>query len=169
MAATDVFDALVGAGPAERALVRLAAPADTETVLVVGAGSGLRDVAVRAGRTIGVTTSPLSREVAAAGCRELGDQVEVTDGSATSTGLDDASVHVAVWLGAASPVTAAVTELTRVLVPGGRLLVSGPERALDQRGLTAVVRAAGFVDVQCWRYQRGIGGIAVQLRAVRAG
>lgn len=165
-----------GNAETERRLVRLAAIADTETVLVLGPGPGIGLAAAgeQAALTIGVEPSELMRASCERRCADLvaAGRVRVVAGDAEHTGQDDACAdvlfsvnNVMFWPNR----EAGLAEAFRVLRPGGRLLISAHERWLPD-GLAEAVRAAGFVDVQSWTWEppnTRFAALAAQLRAVR--
>ena len=164
-----------GNAETERRLVRLAAIAGTETVLVLGPGPGigLEAAAGQAKLAIGVEPSELMRESCERRCLSMiaSGRVRVLPGEAEHTGQDDASVdvlfsvnNVMLW----PDREAGLAEALRVLRPGGRLLISVHQHWLPD-GLAEAVRAAGFVDVQSWTWQpeSRFTALAAQLRAVR--
>jgi arsenite methyltransferase len=164
-----------GNAETERRLVKLAAIADDETVLVLGPGPGigLEAAGERARLAIGVEPSELMRASSERRCLSMiaSGRVRVVPGDAEHTGQRDASVdvlfsvnNVMLW----PDLAAGLAEAFRVLRPGGRLLISAHERWLPG-GLDGAVRAAGFVDVQSWTWQpeSRFAALAAQLRAVR--
>jgi SAM-dependent methyltransferase len=165
-----------GNAETERSLVKLAAIARTETVLVLGPGPGigLEAAGERAAKAIGVEPSELMRESCERRClaQIACGRVRVLPGDAEHTGQPDASVdvllsvnNVMLW----PDREAGLAEALRVLRPGGRLLMSAHERLLPD-GLTEAVRASGFADVQSWTWQpqnTRLATLAAQLRAVR--
>lgn len=138
---------------AERVLIRLADPRKDDDVLLLEPGAG---VAVReATKASTVTALEDSRE---------NGRVPATEDLAR----DSVDVVLSVngmqrW----SDRQETFTELARILRPQGRLLLSVHERwaGVSAEDLAAVVRTAGFVDVQAWRWKGPFGTIAVQLRA----
>ncbi|MTD58872.1 class I SAM-dependent methyltransferase [Amycolatopsis pithecellobii] len=158
-----------GNAATERHVVSLARLAPGETVLVLGPGPGIGLAAASGeGRTvIGVDPSEEMLALSHARCPDA----EVRLGTAARTGQPDESVNVVLsvnnvqlWEDRA----AALTELRRVLRPGGRLVLSAHERWLPvpRHELAAEVAAAGFTDLQTWTWEPpGFGSTAAELRA----
>ncbi|HEX3780210.1 MAG TPA: class I SAM-dependent methyltransferase [Pseudonocardiaceae bacterium] len=167
-----------GNAETERRLVQLAGLHGSDTVLVLGPGPGigLAAAAGRAGRVVGVEPSELMLASCARRCAELAQrgQVRLVRGDAEHTGQPDAAMDVALSVNNVMfwpDLAAGLAEVSRVLRPGGRLLVSAHDRWLPG-GATALgiaVRAAGFTDVQTWTWQPpgNITQLAAQLRAVK--
>ena len=164
-----------GNAETERRLVKLAAIANDETVLVLGPGPGigLEAAGERAKLAIGVEPSELMRASSEKRCLSMiaSGRVRVVPGDAEHTDQRDTSVdvlfsvnNVMLW----PDLAAGIAEAFRVLRSGGRLLISAHERWLPG-GLDDAVRAAGFVDVQSWTWQpeSRFATLAAQLRAVR--
>ena len=107
--------------------------AEGDTVLDIGSGSGT-DLILAAilvgpeGRALGLDMTAAMRRKAAANARRAGlENVELLDGTAESIPLPDASVDVVTSNGVLNLVPdkeAAVREIHRVLVPGGRVQIA---------------------------------------------
>jgi arsenite methyltransferase len=105
----------------------------SDTVLDIGSGSGT-DLLLAAtlvgpsGRAIGLDMTEAMRDKCAANARAAGlTNVEVIDGNAESIPLPDASVDVVTSNGVINLVPAkgaAIAEIHRVLVPGGRVQIA---------------------------------------------
>jgi SAM-dependent methyltransferase len=127
---------------------------EAETVLIVGrsTGAGVDAATRRAARVITVETV---------------DTAEGTELDAESVDVALSVNNVQLW----TDRQAGFAELFRVLRPGGRLLLSGHEKWLPvpRHALAAEVEAAGFVDLQTWRWEPPgpFAAMAAQLRAVR--
>ncbi len=168
--------------------------ADVTTALRLGPGQLLLDLACGrggygleiAGRTgarlVGVDFSTEAVRQADENARSLGRAAEFRVGDLAATGLDDASVDAVLCVDAiqfAPDPGAAYAELRRVLVPGGRVVLTNWEvldpsdervpsrlRSVD---LAAGLTGAGFQDVQViehqdWRAaERGMWEEAAQL------
>ena len=120
------------------------------------------EIATRAGaRLIGVDFSAEAVRQAAAQARLLDRDAEFRTGELTASGLPDHSVNAVLCTDSvqfAEQPDAAYRELRRVLVPGGRTVltswepvVPGDERLSERMrrvDLGAGLRAAGFVDVE---------------------
>lgn len=169
-----------GNAATERHVVSIAAPTADETVLVVGPGPGvgLAAAAERARTVIGVDPSQDMLELSARRCAGAVDDgvVVLRHATAARTGAGDESVDVVLGVNNLhlwDDRAAAWSELHRVLRPGGRMVLSAHEKWLPvtRHELAAEVEAAGFTDVQTWTWQPPgpLAGLAVQLRAWRAG
>ena len=162
----------------ERHVVEVAAPSSAETVLIVGPGPGvgLASAAGRAARVVGVDPSADMLELCRLRCAEAiaENRVDLLEGTAERTGQADGSAdvvlsvnNVALWPDRAT----GFAELFRVLRPGGRLVLSSHEKWLPvaRHVLAAEVAAAGFTDLQTWRWEPPgpWSALAAQLRAVK--
>lgn len=169
-----------GNATTERHVVQVAAPQPGETVLIVGAGPGLglAAAAERAALAVGVDPSAEMLELCGRRCAPAVAQgrVRLHRGTAEDTGQADASVDVVLsvnnlmlWDDRA----AGLAELSRVLRPGGRLVVSAHEKWLpvSRHDLADEVAAAGFTDMQTWVWDPPgrIATRAAQLHAVVPG
>ena len=154
--------------------VHQAALTPGKKVLVVGHGPGVglgraASAVAPHGRVVGVDPSPLMRQLAARRCAALvaAGVLEIRDGTASSTGCPDS------WMDVATPVNnvmlwdrpSAFDELSRVLRPGGRLVITVHQRVLDvpPGELEEAARAAGFTDVRTSVRPRKRSGPAVEL------
>lgn len=127
--------------------LRIASLAPGETVLDMGCGAGM-DLLLAArrvgpgGRAIGVDPTPAMREAALGGARAAGLEaaVEVREGDVLSLPAGDGTVDVVLSNGVLNlsvDKRATLTEIRRVLRPGGRLLLGDVfldrELKLDER------------------------------------
>ena len=111
----------------DRVLDQRWAPAG-KRVLDLGTGTGTLalGLAKRGLDATGLDIAPALLEVARQACRAQGVQARFVEGSAETTGLDDASFDLVSagqcwwWFDE----EAAIAEVKRVLVPGGRLLIA---------------------------------------------
>jgi ubiquinone/menaquinone biosynthesis C-methylase UbiE len=129
-----------------------------ERVLAVGVGPGIgvQWAAARvgpAGHVVALDPSPTMRRMATRRCRRQVDSgvVEIRDGTAEQTGCADRSLDVAVSVNSVMlwQRPAGFAELSRVLRPGGRLVVSVHRHVLSvpAEQLAQEAADAGFVDV----------------------
>ncbi|MGH3366786.1 MAG: class I SAM-dependent methyltransferase [Nocardioidaceae bacterium] len=143
----------------ERWAVRQAQLCRGDHVLVVGPGPGVglafAALAVAPeGHVTGVDPSDTMRRMAATRCAAQlrAGTVELRDGTAEKTGCADASMDVAVSVNNIMlwDRPAGLTELVRVLRPGGRLVVTVHRHVLRAapEQLQAEMSAAGLVDVE---------------------
>jgi ubiquinone/menaquinone biosynthesis C-methylase UbiE len=167
-----------GNAATERHAVALAAPAEQEVVLVIGPGPGvgLAAAARRSAHVIGVDPSDVMLAMAGRRCAPLiaRGRLRLGSGTAADTGEPDASVDVVISVNNVQlwpDVPAALTELHRVLRPGGRLVLSAHEKWLptDLGTLAATVQRAGFASVRTWSWDppTRMASRAAQLSAVR--
>jgi arsenite methyltransferase len=149
-----------------------------EQVLVVGHGPGVGlSLAAAAvgptGRVVGVDPSETMRQMANARCAAEIAQgvVEVRDGSAETTGCAEATVdavisvnNVMLW-----DLAAGFAELTRVLRPGGRVVVSVHRHVLGAPPgeLQRQAARAGLDQVELTVRQRRMNSPAVELFGTR--
>lgn len=162
-----------GNAQTERRVVEIARPDAADTVLVLGPGPGigLRAVAERDALAIGVDPSGVMVEAARRRCAALvrAGRVQLRTGTAGDTGLDSGSVDLALSVNNVQlwpDVPTGLAELARVLRPGGRLLISVHDRWAPH-GLAGAVTAAGFTELQSWRWEPEgrMASTALQLRA----
>jgi arsenite methyltransferase len=162
----------------ERWAVDRASLRSGERVLVVGPGPGvglsLAAAAVGpSGRVVGVDPSETMRQMAMTRCAAEIAQgvVEVRDGSAEATGCAEASAdavisvnNIMLW-----DLAAGFAELTRVLRPGGRLVVSVHRHILaaPPGELQRQAARAGLDQVVLTVRQRRMNSPAVELFASR--
>ena len=138
------------------------APGGTLLDLACGRGSyGLEVSALTGVGLVGVDFSAEAVRQASDQAARLGRQATFLVGDLTASGLDDASVDAVICLDSiqfAEPPAAAYAELRRVLVPGGRVVLTcwdavdrSEERVparLRSVDLGSGLRGAGFVDVE---------------------
>lgn len=158
-------------GPTERHVVDVARLTSGESVLVVGHGPGVgvEAASARTAEVAGVDPSEVMLALARARC----PQAQLSRGTAEDTGRCDESAdvvlsvnNVQLWPDRA----AGFAELRRVLRPGGRLVLSAPEKWLpvSRHDLAAEVAAAGFTDLQTWTWEPpGFASTEAELRARR--
>ncbi|GAA1794813.1 hypothetical protein GCM10009795_045440 [Nocardioides hankookensis] len=139
-AMVSVLDAQDAAPSIERLRAWALAAADVrrgDSCVDVGSGTGtmtrrLARVAGPDGRVLGIEPNGMLRRVAEERCAAAGIEVEFCQGLATELPLPDASVDV-VWcervLQHVPDAQAAVTEIARVLRPGGRALLLDSDHA----------------------------------------
>jgi SAM-dependent methyltransferase len=155
---------LVG-GPGFAAVIEALAltPGDLLLDLACGRGSyGLAAVRATGARLVGVDFAPAAVAAAEAAAAALGlaERATFRRGDLTATDLEDASVDAVMCLDSlqfAVPTAAAVQECRRVLVPGGRLVLTAWEAATADRerlperiatlDVEAELRQAGFTSV----------------------
>lgn len=151
-------------------------------VLEIGVGTGglLKDLATRASKVIGVDHSPAMLDEARRRVANSGiGSIELRLGEMTHLPLPDASVGCVVAnmvLHHAADPTAVLTEIRRVLAPGGVSLLADLARhereaareqladqwlGFEEAELTGWLTAAGFVDVRCERIEGASGQEAV--------
>ena len=134
-------------------------PSSTFVDLGCGRGGYGLEIASRTGASlIGVDFSSVAIAVAESRVPP-GSSARFVVGSLTATGLDDAAVDAVVSVDAmqfAEPYVDGLRECLRILVPGGRFVLTGwepigtpPENmpARLHRDIGAALREAGFVDV----------------------
>ncbi len=137
-------------------------PGDTLLDLACGRGGIGLELAARTGaRVIGVDLSAEAVRQARDTARRLNCAGDFLIGELTATGLDADTVDAVLCIDSiqfADPPEAAYREIRRVLVPGGRVVLTSWEpRAVGDAGLPARLRAvdlaagltsAGFEDIQ---------------------
>lgn len=108
-----------------------------QTLLDLGCGRGdigLWLAAHTGASLVGVDPSPVGLAAASKAAAERGIAATFVEGHFTATGLDSNSVDAAVVVDAmhfAPRRVEALQEIARVLRPGGRLVIAGPERQED--------------------------------------
>jgi arsenite methyltransferase len=148
-------------------------------VLVVGHGPGLGLASAASavgpsGHVVGVDPSETMRRMAAERCAAeiKSGLIELREGTAERTGCEADSVdavlsvnNVMLW-----DRTVGLTELHRVLRPGGRLVITVHRHVLDVSAtqLREDVAAAGFADIELNERSRRFNSPAVELLARRA-
>ncbi|MFF3676228.1 class I SAM-dependent methyltransferase [Streptomyces sp. NPDC002120] len=167
-----------GNAATERHAVALARPTEQEVVLVVGPGPGvgLEAAARRSAHVIGVDPSDVMLAMARRRCASAlaRDRLRLTVGTAADTGCPDLSVDVVISVNNLHlwpDVPAGLTELHRVLRPGGRILLAAHEKWLPTAlpALAHTVLAAGFTSVRSWTWEppTRMASTAALLSAVR--
>jgi ubiquinone/menaquinone biosynthesis C-methylase UbiE len=157
----------VGRGPAARAIADAAGVTDADLVADIGCGPGtaVREAARRGARAVGIDPSDATLWLAdRISALRRADSVSWTPGRAEALPLADDSVTIVWSLSSAhhwSDLTAALGEIRRVLVPGGKVLIAERLTRPGARGLAAhgftssradslaeQMTAAGFADVR---------------------
>lgn len=167
-----------GNADTERHLVELADLEQDDAVLVLGpgAGVGLHAAAMRSGQAVGVDPSEMMLAACRQRCADLINtgRVQLVLGDAENTGQLDASVDVVLSVNNVMlwpDWRAGFAELSRVLRPGGRMLLSAHDKWLPGGlpALTAAVEGAGFRDAETWTWQPSgrAATTPAQLRAYR--
>lgn len=137
-------------------------PGGTLVDLACGRGGYGLEIARRTdARLVGVDFSAEAIRQARAHAAELGRTAEFMIGDLTETGLNAASVDAVVCVDAiqfADPPAAAYAELARILVPGGRAVLTtweaagGPSTGVPERlgrvDLRAGLEQAGFTEIE---------------------
>lgn len=167
-----------GNADTERHLVELADLTQKDVVLVLGPGPGvgLHAAATRSGHVLGVDPSAIMLAACRERCEELINKgtVVLVLGDDENTGQPDGSVDVVLSVNNVMlwpDWQAGLTELRRVLRPGGRMLLSAHNKWLPGglTALTTAVERAGFQDIETWTWEPSGRGAttAAQLRARR--
>jgi ubiquinone/menaquinone biosynthesis C-methylase UbiE len=169
--------------PLVKMVTTAVAATDGERILDIGFGPGVSLVllarAAPAAMVTGIDPSPVMVRMARRRTAGLADQPDIRLGTAASLPWPDgafdvvcATNSVQLW----QPLPASLSEVARVLRPGGRLVLGVHERAVlpaggtagrhfDQRLLPAL-QSAGFTDVDAG-YRPTRGGQALVCRAHR--
>jgi SAM-dependent methyltransferase len=133
----------VGRGPAARAIADTARLTETDLVADIGCGPGtaVREAARRGARAVGIDPSGAALWLASRiSTLRHADRVSWTPGRAEALPLADGSVTVVWSLSSAHhwrDLTAALGEIRRVLVPGGKMLLAERLTRPGARGLAA--------------------------------
>src|SRR5215472_13065100 len=133
----------VGRGPAARSIADTAGVTDTDLVADIGCGPGaaVREAARRGARAVGIDPSGAALWLAGRiSTLRRADRVSWTPGRAETLPLADGSVTIVWSLSSAhhwSDLTAALGEIRRVLVPGGKMLIAERLTRPGARGLAA--------------------------------
>ena len=152
---------LTGTGIGEVCAALRLAPGGTVLDLACGRGGYGLEIAARTGaRLIGVDFSAEAVRQASSLARRLGRRAEFVVGELTATGLGSGSVDGVLCVDSiqfATPQAAAYAEIRRVLVPGGRVVLTGWEPVdrgdprlvsrLQDVDMRAGLRSAGFDEV----------------------
>jgi len=164
----------VGRCPAARAIADAAGVTDTDLVADVGCGPGtaVREAARGGARAVGIDPSGATLWLAdRISVLRRADRVSWTPGRAEALPLADDSVTIVWSLSSAhhwTNLTAALGEIRRVLVPGGKVLIAERLTRPGARGLAA----HGFTSSQAdslAEQMTATGFAAVRIETLQAG
>ena len=157
---------LTGAGIGEVSAALRLAPGGTLLDLACGRGGYGLEIAARTGaRLIGVDFSAEAVRQASSLARQLGRQADFRVGDLTATGLGAGSVDAVLCVDSiqfATPPAAAYAEISRVLVPGGRVVLTGWEPV--DRGDPRLVSRLQDVDTRAGLHSAGFDEVEVHER-----